>query len=1325
MQLLFRIRLVVIYIFPIFAANSGKMKLKIPALLVIIFLVQNISAQSFDLLKLKTSGGGYGDSQKCYNVVVDDDKNIYMHGRYADYVDLDFTSQYYFTGTNYSGPTYLAKYDSLYNLKWVKILEFGYFSTDKLIIDNYGCLILTGRYSNKTDFNPEPEKQFFLPIGTGSYGGCIAKYSPFGKLMWATGTYGTGYTAIKNIDIGADNSIYIAGEFKGTIELDPVPGACQLTAYGNWQQAFVAKYDQFGNFEYGFKPFEADTECKLYDIAVTGDTAIVVSGFFRDTTDFDPGIGITQHISKGSSDCVIAKYSEQGTLIWAQVFGGTAHDESYAIDVDKNDQVYFSAGFNDTITINTANGSNTYFSNQYDDIIVGKLKSNGIIDWTIEYGGPIYETATDLILDDTNNIYISGNFCDSCDFDPGTTVYYINSEGTNGYVASYDSTGSFRWVAGQGETGTSYTRNLALNEDNIYCVGDFKGHIDMDPDTATYLISETFYGSAFIASLNSPTGSLNEAYNHLHHRGGEDKLKKIICDPNGNSYSVGTFERSIIFENNSIYHANSTKPSIFIVKKNSSGDVLWVKTIEPGYHLDVNSIAFDRNWNILLGGIFSETVDFNPDSVAVDTISTPYVYETHGFLLKLDTNGNFVWVKHFEVHRLYYMDIATDSQDNIYLSGQFSGLFDLDPGSDTVNVYQYPHGIFLIKLDSAANFEWGYKFGANYSSRANTVAIDSNDNVYIGGEFSRPIDFDPSLNTDTLFGNHDYTHDGFIVGFDPSGNYLDAYSLNGPNTVRIVDIEFDVNNNLYVVGNFKGSADLDPGPDTMLFNSPGTNGVYVLKLGSNKDYKWARLFASSNNSYLGDLAHQVGTKDDKVHVGGRFNYLIDFKPNSTGGQLVSNGEFDGYFVEFDTSGVYQTSFSIGSSEEDMILCFAYQDTNIIVGGYFEGQVDFDPSQNVYASACSDVPDAFWMKIGHLSTCNLTYDTISISECDYYIDAHGNIYFTSGTYVDTIQSTSCDTVRVLQLNLNHSVFDTIQISSCQPFFDTISSSVISQTGYYPVTFSASNGCDSIVILDVSMHNPYINITDTACDIYISPDANEIWNQSGIYHDTIFSPTGCDSIYKIDLTINNSYFTQLSEVACYFYYSPDSLEIWSTSGLYYDTLIGPNGCDSVIETNLTLVDTTITKSGGQFNAAYAPATASFQWIDCATYNPIAGAASQSFTPTQNGTYAVIITYGPCYLISGCHTINNVGVNDFMDTDDIEVYPNPTKEYIIVKTTNNTKIDSYKLYSSTNQLIQSKKLTGDKEFKIQLDCPAGLYYLHLQTEEGFTTIIKCVVM
>jgi hypothetical protein len=203
------------------------------------------------------------------------------------------------------------------------------------------------------------------------------------------------------------------------------------------------------------------------------------------------------------------------------------------------------------------------------------------------------------------------------------------------------------------------------------------------------------------------------------------------------------------------------------------------------------------------------------------------------------------------------------------------------------------------------------------------------------------------------------------------------------------------------------------------------------------------------------------------------------------------------------------------------------------------------------------------------------------------------------------------------------------------------------------------------------------------------------------------------------------------ACNGYTSPSGRHYWTTSNTYTDILYGGSvlGCDSIITINLTVntgtVDTSITVNGNILISNQLGAT--WQWIDCATNQPIPGAINRSFNfGTQNNTsYAVIInTNIGCVDTSACYPMNITSIAAINNETNFIISPNPTTGLL--------KIDLGKFYSNadieiintTGQLIFEKHYQEKEIINLNLSkILSGIYFVKIRTIEGKEKILKLI--
>ena len=252
------------------------------------------------------------------------------------------------------------------------------------------------------------------------------------------------------------------------------------------------------------------------------------------------------------------------------------------------------------------------------------------------------------------------------------------------------------------------------------------------------------------------------------------------------------------------------------------------------------------------------------------------------------------------------------------------------------------------------------------------------------------------------------------------------------------------------------------------------------------------------------------------------------------------------------------------------------------------------------------------------------------------------------------------------------------------------------------------------------------TTSSCTSYTVPSGDETYDVVGTFtvNDTILNAGGCDSILTITYTIEGPATSSITETACKTYTVSSGDETYTALGTYSveDTLTSiATGCDSIITINLTIEspDVTVSVSGITLTAATAGVT--YQWIDCSDNSPITGATGPSFTPQADGSYAVIISDGPCSDTSACETVAGLNTTEFEEID-VLVYPNPSNGIITVQSNSADPIKVEIIDVSGKVIVLIQAENGNPTIDLSA-FEKGMYFLRLQ--QGESTAIRTITL
>ncbi len=437
-----------------------------------------------------------------------------------------------------------------------------------------------------------------------------------------------------------------------------------------------------------------------FSIVVDQTGNALTTGSFNGTADFDPGSGVYNLTSTSLSDIFISKLDSNGSFVWAKQIAGTMNEISFSIATDLVGNVYILARFEGTIDCDPGVGIFNLTAIGSSDIFILKLDINGNFNWAKSMGGGIDIFGSSITISNNGNVYSTGYFDGTSDFDPGPGVYNLTSSGLSDiFISKLDSNGSFIWAKNIGGTSHSHGNFITTdNFENLYVTGDFYGTTDFDPGQGTYNLTANGLNDIFVLKFDS-TGSFKWA-NQVGSQDQDFGWSTTIADDEF-VYTTGYFSDSPDFDSGNNSHTLNSAGSgdIFILKTDTAGNFIWAKNL-GGSNLDVGySIDIDQNGNIFCTGFFQGIADFDPGITIYNLTS---LGSQDIFIVKLDSTGNFVFSKGIGGPNVDYGNsIAIDNFNNIFVTGRFVGSMDFDPPA---GIYTDVYGlgdIFVAKYTNS------------------------------------------------------------------------------------------------------------------------------------------------------------------------------------------------------------------------------------------------------------------------------------------------------------------------------------------------------------------------------------------------------------------------------------------------------------------------------------------------------------------------------------------------------------------------------------------------------------------------------------------------
>jgi hypothetical protein len=431
---------------------------------------------------------------------------------------------------------------------------------------------------------------------------------------------------------------------------------------------------------------------------------LYTTGYFDGTADFDPGPGVYDLTSAGGYDSFVSKLDSSGAFLWARRMGGAGYDRGSALAVDANGNVYTTGVFEGTADFDPGPGLATLTSAGVEDIFVSKLDRDGNFVWARAMGGTLDESPTHIEVDTAGNVYTTGNFQGTADFDPGTSTYAL----TGGmrydiFISKLDWDGDFLWARSMGGVEYDLSQSLALDaSSNVYTTGLFWGTADFDPGAGTHTLTSAGLTDIFVSKLDS-----NGDFLWARSMGGSDSevSESLALDASGNLYTTGYFLGTADFDPGAgIYGLTSAgRLDIFVSKLDRDGDFIWARGMGGADYDSGLALAVDASGNVYTTGSFQGAADFDPGA---GTHTLTGAGGDDLFVSRLGRDGNFVWAKSMGgANTDRGLGLAVDAIGNVYATGYFLGAADFNPSLGTADLTSAgADDIFIVKLQEAAIF---------------------------------------------------------------------------------------------------------------------------------------------------------------------------------------------------------------------------------------------------------------------------------------------------------------------------------------------------------------------------------------------------------------------------------------------------------------------------------------------------------------------------------------------------------------------------------------------------------------------------------------------
>jgi hypothetical protein len=841
---------------------------------------------------------------------------------------------------------YLVKYNSDGIAQWAASvdssgIDYGFGVTT----DRSGNVYITGMYNANVIGNiynaGNITSSIKLPDNDTSYDIYIIKYNSNGEAQWANKIRGTGSYPDYGRGIVTDsaNNVYITGFVDRIVGIQIYNNnmstlAFEITDPGDTGYACIlVKYDSYGtpqwaaiidnasidnNSETGFG-ITVDSNDNIYLTGSygTANGATIYNAISSSTSPIDSGLSLP--VGSGTTGAFVVKYNSDGLAQWATTIDGTGDDVGLGIAV-MGSEIVVTGYYNSTSDVPIRRANSIYLRTPIDyAIYLVKYNSDGIAQWAASVDSSGIDSGFGVTTDSSGNVYITGRYnanvigniynagnqASSFTLPDNDTSYDI-------YVVKFNSEGIAIWVNKIGGTNSDYSYSIVTDSsDNVYITG----FVDQ------------------IAAINIYTNDMST-------------VAFTIPDPGDTGYGT------------------------IIVKYDSFGNPQWATLIdgtannnnEVGY-----GITVDDNDNIYITGSYGTAngaTIYNAISSSTSPIDSglklPIVTGTIGmFVVKYDSEGLAQWATIINgTSTDIGIGIAAMGSE-IIVTGTYNSTsaVSIKRGNSVYLPVSSAYAAYLVKYNYDGIAQWATKYDSQRDDVGFHVTIDKNNNIIVGGYFSRGYGGDSStvtiynsdgtVNTTIPANNNNYDA-GIIIKYNPNGFvqwavFIDSDSDGAHDYIR--NVATDSNGNVYGIGYHNANV------ATNFYNKnftvgytlldPGTQGydIFVVKYNADGNVEWVVNIGRGGDA--ADYGHGITVdENDYIYVTGMYNANV-IATIYNAGNIYSglslpqtNKGYATFIVKFNSVGIAQWATTIDGTSTDYGYGIAAMGSEIAVTGFY-------------------------------------------------------------------------------------------------------------------------------------------------------------------------------------------------------------------------------------------------------------------------------------------------------------------------------------------------------------------------------------------------------
>ena len=1075
------------------------------------------------------------------------------------------------------------------------------------------------------------------------------------SLVMAKQFHGNDAQSVGSLAVDNEDNIFTNANFWDDLDVNPGPEILNFNSFGS-QDVAIIKLNSAGDFIWGIQMGGAGFQSSS---VIKTDNAgnVYIFGYFNGTMDMDPGVGVYNIVSAGSDDIFCGKYNPSGALLWAVNIGGTGTEQNYGFDLDSNGDPFLFGYFQNTVDFNPGGGTFNLTAGVSGSDFLLKLNSDGTFNYALLmnscYGNY-------MSIDPDDNIFFTGLFWGTVDFNPGVGVYNLTAAGFGAdcFVLKLNSSGVFQWAGkisgNDSEQGT--TLDYDATTSSIIIAGFFEGTIDTDPGGGVSNVISAGYVDAFVVKLNAATGAFiwGKSIGGL----GFQQVSSLKINASGNIFMTGVFEQTTDFDpTGTTYNLTSYgSTDIFKMEWNNDGTLSEVGQIGGAQGDWGSSLILDNTGADIIGGFFDGTVDFDPGAEVFNMSSGFTGWD--GFLAKYCTT--------YTINN----DVAICEGES-YFAG---GAFQTEPG-DYYDYYTPVEGCDSIVITHLTINTPVVNLGPNTTICAGEILTLDAENI--GATYL----WSTGATTQTI--NVSATGTYSVTITDASGCVAsDAINVTvnpAPNVNLGADIVACSDETVTLNAGNPGS--------TYLWNTGATTQSINVTVTGNYSVVVTNGFACTDS----DIIHVTINPTPVVNIGNNIQICANEG-------IILDAENAGAEYLWSTGATTQTIFvnstAIYSVEVTNVFgCSATDNVNIVANP----APVFDLGEDVhFCDGGSIIFDATTPLSTYLWSTGATSPTITVTEEGIYSVTVTNNFGCSET--DEVEVT-IDTSPVVELgdDIGLCAGDTLVLNATNPSSnylwntgETSATIIVTEEGTYSVLVTNIAGCTASDIINVEI-NP-TPVIDLGSDIAVcegetvvlnatTADCTYLWNtgentatisitEAGIYSVEVTNIFGCSYTDIINVDFVPIPVVELGPdvsfcdggAVTFDATNPGCTYVWSTgettssitvtdAGIYSVMVYNILGCSETDEVEVEIFISPVVDLGPDIISCDNEEVILDATTPLCTYNWSTGEITASIIAEESGIYSVIVT------------------NSFSctDTDEIiiELLESPAIEFILPET------------------------------------------------------------